>query len=153
MIFEPTPPTLRQLLTGALWLIALCGIGSWFGRLSDSSTNPIFIIASAGCFLAASLAIIRPLYWLLTWPILRFIDRLFIPVGSTDRPPFDLTVAHHCREKERYDDALNEYERLRDLHPKRPEPYDEALDILREHYEDTEELITELSKLRRRHIR
>ncbi len=153
MIFEPQPPTIRQLVVGTLWVLACCGIGAWLGRLSDSSTNPFFIVASVGCFLAASLAIFRPLFWLISWPILKFIDRLFIPVGSNDRPTFDLTVARHCREKERYDDALDEYERLRQLHPKRPEPYDEAIELLEEHYEDAEELITEWRELRRRRIR
>ncbi len=114
--------------TGCFLLCVMCLRGAIAGGTGGAGMG----LLAAASLIAGVICISPEANRILTSPITNFIDYLYLGTSKVEAPPFSLRMARHYRSEWLLDEAVVEYRRLRDWHPRRVEVWKEAIVTLRE---------------------
>ena len=125
--------TIRHLagavLLGLFFYIAGTGLQVGF---EHTGTNLWVAIRAFACLIASACCFSRVLCDILSRPFHAMIDAVYFGSDDRDPPPVNLKLAGIYRLERRFDEAIAEYERQLEYHPRSPELWGEMIRTARE---------------------
>jgi len=118
---------LTLIAKGALMLLQSAGNGG--GGFAGAAAYGLFAFALA---IAGVLLISRELTTWVTAPIWRFLTGIVFPDEKFDRPPVNYALPRSYRNRQRFDDAIEEYRKILHHHPQELPAYLECMEVMAE---------------------
>lgn len=128
------------------------GISFYLAKEGYESQQFNIMFLGAPVFALGILIIWKPLFQLITRPLMMMVDSIFFPGGSLEKPPLNLKLPAYYIEHERYEEARTEYRRIIKHYPDEVEAYERLVWLEAEIFEDRREARNLLRKARRRHL-
>ena len=132
--------------------IGCFGIALFLAKNGYESAEFHIMFLGVPVFGLGILIIWKPLFQLLTYPVRLFVDAIFFPGGSLEKPLLNLKLPAYYIEQGRYADARTEYRRILNHYPDEVEAYEKLIWLELEIFEDREEARKLLRRARRRHL-
>lgn len=117
-----------------------------------TTTQWTLLVASIPLFALGVFVIWKPLFALLTRPLMAMIDGIFFPGGKLEKPILNLKLPAYYIKEGRYTEALEEYRKIIKYYPDEVEAYERAMWLCQEIFHDSESAAKLLRRARKRHL-
>lgn len=128
------------------------GFSFWAATYGYRNVHLALMVSSIPLFAIGVIAVWKPLFKLLTHPLIAMVDGLFFPGGKLEKPTLNLKLPAYFIREGRYTEALEEYQRILKHYPDEVEAYEKSIWLHCEIFGDTDRAVRLLKRAEKRHL-
>ena len=132
--------------------IAFLGVAFWCATTGYENLNFFLLLLAVPLFVAGISCLWKTIFYAATRPFTAMIDAVFFPGGKLSKPVLNLKLPRYYVNESRFDEALEEYQRIIKHYPDEAEAYDGAISLYVEIFEEPDEARKLYDRAKRRHL-